>query len=131
MDETPSIEQNMEAEMDIEPSDTVLDTVQVEEMEQREDEEDEEFQRWEMEQIKKGGAKAFVDSRSIQKKKKVQLPMSIGPRVTVEEVQRKLKSSLMDLENLHNVHKQQLYTIEVFHQHYELFTLCNCCIKFF
>jgi hypothetical protein len=121
-------------DMDIEPSedsiatqahDTILNTNQVEQMEEKEEEEDEDFKRWELEQIRKGGGGQFrtneiendKTTRAIaqlqqpkKEPKRIPLlsPLTPSSRISVDEMQKRLRSSLSLLTDEHKKHVQQL-----------------------
>ncbi len=110
------------------PSTThILNANQVEALEEKEEEEDEDFKRWELEQIKKGGGgqfrtneigntkttQAIATLQSKQKEptpKKIPLlsPLTPSSRISVEEMQKRLKQSFASLSESHELHKKQL-----------------------
>lgn len=105
-----------------------------------EDEEDEEIKRWEMEQIKKGnfenpiqisfqlGGIQFQENDKViheleQHNQKIRkqrdlnkrmssLPASSGPRPSLDDLVKKLKVSLSDLEDKHEIHVGQLQRVD-------------------
>ena len=92
----------------------ILNAEDLEKLDLQQDEDDEELKRWEEEQMRKGGAKPAVTTLTDPSKKKAirnfKLPLQTTsqPRVTVEDIQKRLKSTL---ENLQQVHKQQTHSL--------------------
>jgi hypothetical protein len=80
-----------------------LNTQEALDLEEKEDEEDEEFQRWEMEQIRKGGGRPVQPIPQLRVAKP--LPIQTN-KITVEEFQKKLKMALQGMEERHQRDKQ-------------------------
>lgn len=91
----------------------ILDANQAEALEVQEEEEDEDFQRWEMEQIKKGGGRPFSTQPIIPKKKKKLLPLGAvplqpAPRISINEMQQQLNQAVQEMELVHRKHQEEL-----------------------
>eukprot|EP01114_Cavostelium_apophysatum_P016725 TRINITY_DN4815_c0_g2_i1.p1 TRINITY_DN4815_c0_g2~~TRINITY_DN4815_c0_g2_i1.p1 ORF type:complete len:718 (+),score=211.05 TRINITY_DN4815_c0_g2_i1:81-2234(+) len=93
---------------------------QLESMEEREEEEDDDYKRWEIEQIKKGGAGSKAGTIAAQEQKKKQSASPLHQLLTskpsailsVHEIQKKLQSSLAQMEDHHERHSKQLDKIQ-------------------
>mmetsp|Transcript_11534 Transcript_11534/g.16032 ORF Transcript_11534/g.16032 Transcript_11534/m.16032 type:complete len:552 (-) Transcript_11534:46-1701(-) len=104
----------------MEQEEQILNAEDLEKMDlqQQQDEDDEEIKRWEEEQMRKGGAKTSSSALTDLSKKKAirnfRLPLQTTsqPRVSVEDIQKRLKSKLDNLEQLHNQHANSLLRME-------------------
>jgi GC-rich sequence DNA-binding factor len=110
--EQPSKMDISEAEDKIQyEEDVVMNTEEVENMEMKEDEEDEELKRWEMEQMKKGGAgkHAMALDSTQQGSAKPQLNISLIPQnISVADVQKQLQDALKELQASLTRHKKEM-----------------------
>lgn len=106
---------------------TVLNAAQLEQMELQQEEEDEELKRWEMQQIRKGATAAGAGQQSVpthaqlkqavakpttaataaQRETLAQAILGTTAKVTVDEVQKKLKAALAVVTDKHSVHSKQ------------------------
>eukprot|EP01119_Soliformovum_irregulare_P025037 TRINITY_DN9144_c0_g2_i2.p1 TRINITY_DN9144_c0_g2~~TRINITY_DN9144_c0_g2_i2.p1 ORF type:complete len:641 (-),score=186.21 TRINITY_DN9144_c0_g2_i2:27-1664(-) len=113
MEEAPVVVEPIEIEDDKEEGNadadppTILNANEAEALEEEEDEEDEEVQRWEMQQIKKGGA---VPVRNLKPKPAV-LPIQ-SKKVSIADIQRKLKQQVDQLRQYHAMHQQEFESVD-------------------
>lgn len=105
---------------ELESKEPILNTVEIEKIQEEQEEEDEEFKRWEIDQIKKGASRKTLKQQNIRFNEnnanssfslvtqKLPINTLVSPKVSVEDVLKKMKNSLQILEENQQQKKNEM-----------------------